>query len=100
MKNNFVIFTFYSTHLALEFENILKSRELSVKIIPVPREISSSCGLAGRILAEDYEEVRLICKKNNLEYEEIYKFTEAENILKKISWGRKNSIQTAVLDGV
>lgn len=74
MNENNLVFTFYSTYLALEFERKLKAAALEVKIIPVPRQISSSCGLAGRILAEDLEKIKVICQENNLEYEEIYQF--------------------------
>lgn len=74
MNENNLVFTFYSTHLALEFERKLKAAALEVKIIPVPRQISSSCGLAGRILAEDLEKIKVICQENDLEYEEIYQF--------------------------
>ena len=73
MKDYFILFTFYSTHLALEFERILKSEDMYVKIMPVPRKISSSCGLAGKIEEEDLPKVKEICNENSIEFEEIYK---------------------------
>lgn len=76
MKDYFVLFTFYSTHLALEFEKTLKSEDLFVKLIPVPRKISSSCGLAGKIDEEEISQVKNICEKNKIEYEDIYKVFE------------------------
>lgn len=76
MKDYFILFTFYSTHLALEFERTLKSEDIFVKLIPVPRKISSSCGLAGKIKEKDISEVEKICEKNKIEYEEIYKVYE------------------------
>ena len=76
MKDYFILFTFYSTHLALEFERTLKSEDIFVKLIPVPRKISSSCGLAGKIKEEDIIEVKNICEENKIEYEEIYKVYE------------------------
>ena len=76
MEDYFVLFTFYSTHLALAFESNLKSNNIFVKLMPVPRKISSSCGLAGKIENEDLEKVKEICKEENIEYEEIYKIYE------------------------
>ena len=76
MEDYFVLFTFYSTHLALEFERTLQSNKLFVKLIPVPRKISSSCGLAGKIEEKDLAEVKEICDDNNIEYEEVYKVFE------------------------
>ena len=73
MKDYYILFTFYSTHLALEFERTLKSKEVYVKLIPVPRKISSSCGLAGKIEEKDLSKVKEICTENNIEFEKIYK---------------------------
>ncbi len=73
MKDYFILFTFYSTHLALEFERTLQSKNIFVKLIPVPRKISSSCGLAGKIDETDISEVKEICIENDIEFEEIYK---------------------------
>lgn len=78
MKEHNIIFTFYSTHLALAFERELKSSEINVKITPVPRQISSSCGLSGRISARDLERVKEVCSDNQIEYEDIYQI-EGEN---------------------
>ena len=73
MKDYFILFTFYSTHLALEFERTLKTKDIFVKLIPVPRKISSSCGLAGKIEEDNLLKVKEICKENDIEFEEIYK---------------------------
>mgnify|MGYP006429219417 CR=1 FL=1 len=81
MKEYNIIFTFYSTHLALEFERELKSSEINVKITPVPRQISSSCGLSGRINDQDLEKVKNICSEKEIEYEDIYQINE-ENFKK------------------
>ena len=72
MEEYNIIFTFYSTHLALAFERELKNSEINVKITPVPRQISSSCGLSGRINAQDLEKVKEVCSDNGIEYEDIY----------------------------
>ena len=72
MKEYNIIFTFYSTHLALALERALKNYKIDVKITPVPRQISSSCGLSGRINDQDLEKVKEVCVDNEIEYEDIY----------------------------
>jgi hypothetical protein len=72
LKEYNIIFTFYSTHLALAFERELKNNKIDVKITPVPRQISSSCGLSGRINDQDLEKVKEVCSDNEIEYEDIY----------------------------
>ncbi|TDO90124.1 uncharacterized protein DUF3343 [Halanaerobium saccharolyticum] len=72
MKEYNLLFTFYSTHLALKFERELKNNEINIKVTPVPRQISSSCGLSGRINTQDFEKVKKVCSENDIEYEDIY----------------------------
>jgi hypothetical protein len=38
--------TFETTHMALKFEKNCRKAGLDVRVIPLPRELSSSCGLA------------------------------------------------------
>ncbi len=52
MVNNdqaYTVFTFVSTHHALKAEQVLKQEKLKSMIIPVPRRVSSLCGLAIRV---------------------------------------------------
>lgn len=42
----FCLATFETTHMALKFEKNCRKNGLDVRIIPVPRELSSSCGFA------------------------------------------------------
>lgn len=83
METYNLIFTFYSTHLALEFENVLKANKIDVNIIPVPRQISSSCGLSGKIKLQDLDRVQELSTKNKIEYEDIYQVKGQD--FKKIS---------------
>jgi len=78
MKENYIITTFYSTHLALKFESLLKKNDLKVKIIPVPRQISASCGLAGRALSKDYDAVVNLIEETSFEVEEIYELIDGQ----------------------
>lgn len=44
---------FDSVHHALKAEKILKNKDIIFKLIPVPKEISSDCGVCLRFLLED-----------------------------------------------
>jgi hypothetical protein len=70
---DFCVVTFHSTHLALKFERTAKDMGLDIRLIPVPRQISSSCGLAGKIGENQVEAVIKMCRKNDIEFEHIYK---------------------------
>lgn len=69
---NSIIFTFHSISQALKFEKFLRKNDISVKLRPVPRKISSSCGNCGYIVENDLDIVKKICEDNNIEYDEIY----------------------------
>ena len=64
--------TFYSISFAVKFEKTLKENGIEVKLIPVPRKISSSCGLSGRFSCKEKEKIIRICKEIMIEYENIY----------------------------
>lgn len=64
--------TFKSVSYAMKVEAALKKYDIRFKIIPVPRSISSSCGLCIRFYKEDTEKFITIIDKNNLQYENIY----------------------------
>jgi hypothetical protein len=42
------IVTFYTQSGAFKFERLLKQEGISVTLMPVPRRLSSSCGIAAR----------------------------------------------------
>ncbi|MBR0114299.1 MAG: DUF3343 domain-containing protein, partial [Firmicutes bacterium] len=47
------ILTFANTHDVIRMEKLCKESGIPGRIIPVPREISASCGLAWMAPAED-----------------------------------------------
>lgn len=61
------IATFETTHMAILFEKSCKKAGLSVRIVPVPRDISASCGLACRFSLEDEPRVRELASDNLIE---------------------------------
>lgn len=54
-KKLYIIITFNTTTDAMETETLCKKSNIKCRIIPVPREISAGCGLALRILPDDYD---------------------------------------------
>jgi len=50
----FAIATFHSTHLVLKAEKLLKEAGLAgVRLVPVPSQVSSDCGVTVRFAAAD-----------------------------------------------
>ncbi|MDP8221400.1 MAG: DUF3343 domain-containing protein [Candidatus Stygibacter frigidus] len=77
MKRQIVI-TFHSTHSAMAAEDIFKELKLDFELIPTPREISAECGFALLVRGMDTTEIKPICNKNQIKYDNIYliKFTD------------------------
>jgi len=57
---------FNSAHRVMKAENILKSRGLSILLIPAPRQLMTDCGLALRIGTEIKDEVIRILAEEQL----------------------------------
>lgn len=79
------IFTFHSTHFALKMEAACRKENIPGKLIPVPRSISSSCGIAFQGEIEDREQIEEIAHRYGVEYEQVveYKIAERKSILDK-----------------
>ena len=71
-KYPYFIITFPSVHYALKSEAILKQIHTNVRLVPVPREISSSCGVAAKVFESDLEIVTSNMRNNHLEFDAIY----------------------------
>jgi hypothetical protein len=68
------VIIFRSVSYAIKFEKTLKKYGRDVKMIPVPRSLSSSCGMCGKFQCEIKEDIEKICYENKIEYEGIYAF--------------------------
>ncbi len=49
---------FHTTNAALQAEKVLRQGGVAVKLIPVPRKLSTDCGVALRFPWEEVEKVR------------------------------------------
>ena len=66
------LFTFETISMVLLFEKALKNENIKTKLMPVPRQFSSSCGSCAIIQKEDLEKTKEICQKNHIFYDEIH----------------------------
>jgi hypothetical protein len=71
--------TFFTHCGAIKYQNHLKKQSITVELMPVPRKLSSSCGISARftycgdirsMISEDIESLFLI---ENMDYTLIYK---------------------------
>ncbi|MGB4439510.1 MAG: DUF3343 domain-containing protein [Sedimentibacter sp.] len=70
--NKYNYMTFKSVSYAMKVETVLKNCNIKYKIIPVPRSISSSCGLCVRFSKEDMDNLKNIIIQKSLVYDNIY----------------------------
>jgi hypothetical protein len=56
----------------MKAEKILKEKGIEVDLIPVPREISSDCGVAVELSRESEEKAFLILRENGISMTECY----------------------------
>jgi hypothetical protein len=73
MKDDYSVVIFYSTSAAIRAESLTKKVNLKIKLIPVPRHLSSDCGICLRCNNEDKSKIEKILQDGKVEYENIYK---------------------------
>jgi hypothetical protein len=59
--------TFHITSMAILFERTLRKEGLTVKVVPVPRQLSASCGLACEFPCDATERVKAVCAERKIE---------------------------------
>jgi len=58
---------FYTSNHAFRAEKLLKERGIACKLVPVPRHLSSECGVCLRIEAAQQEEAQELLKNAKVE---------------------------------
>lgn len=81
MEDGYCVVTFQITQHALIFEKNMKELGHTVKLMPVPRQVSSSCGTAAKIPCNKKEEILNICDEKKIPIEGFHKIEH-----KKKSW--------------
>ena len=64
--------TFDTTHMALFFEKSCRAEGLDVRIVPVPRQLSASCGLACSYPCGELQRVKDIAAEKDIEVAEYH----------------------------
>jgi hypothetical protein len=72
---SFHVATFHSVSQALRFEKLLQQEKIAVKMIPVPRILSSSCGIAARFGESDLPAVTSLFAGGYADAEGVYLLT-------------------------
>lgn len=65
---------FHSTQAAIRAEKILKESKIKIKLIPVPRHLSSDCGICLRFEFDNISAVKSALKSKNVQTAGIYQF--------------------------
>jgi hypothetical protein len=74
-----VVATFDNTHNALRFEKTLKENQIRLTVMPVPREVSASCGLSVKFNLEEFAKVRVLASDNEILVKEYYEIIFEES---------------------
>jgi hypothetical protein len=61
-----------STSHAMHLEKLLRDEGIPCKMIPIPRHISSDCGVCIRILRQELDAVRRVIEAARLEIEGVH----------------------------
>ncbi len=69
--SSYSVVVFYSTSGAIRAEKLTKERGLKVKLIPVPRHLSSDCGVCLRCDSGDVDEVCSVLEGALVEFQEV-----------------------------
>lgn len=77
-KEIYGVATFKSTHHTIQAEGFFKSRDISFKTIPTPREITRSCGLAIVFTLDDLEGVREMIDSSQINIDSLYEYTKSK----------------------
>jgi hypothetical protein len=61
-----------SIHYILQAEKLLKSKRMPHEIVPVPREISSDCGMALQFDCEKLRDISYILEEKDIDLRGVY----------------------------
>ncbi len=79
MSEEYYFATFKSTHDALIFDKEVSKEGYKTIIMPVPRNITHSCGLAVRFNVKDRRKIKELVKEKKLMVDNYYVVQSIEN---------------------
>lgn len=71
MKSKYTVILVDSTSHALRIEKALELEDITSKLIPVPRHLSSDCGVCVRIQTEHAAQSRRIMEEKGIRFQSI-----------------------------
>ncbi len=71
-RDRYAVILLHSTSHAIRAEKLLHQASVESKLIPVPRHLSSDCGVCLRIERADVERARETLEASNMEVEGIH----------------------------
>ena len=74
MSNGVVLFS--SVHFVLRAEKLLKEKGFTCKVIPIPRHLSSDCGVCLRVQWEEREAILAILGAAGVKCEGVHRIDE------------------------
>ena len=84
MEENLVL-TFYSVNFTMRGEKHFEDNNLELKIIPTPREISSSCGLSILTSMDLIDEIRKLEKEKGMRIAHYWRYIKNEDGSKEVT---------------
>lgn len=81
-KENHAVITFKSTHHAIQGEDKIGQYKIDFRIIPTPREITESCGIAIKFSSKDLVAIEEIIRKEEIQIDEIFIYKKIDNKIK------------------
>ena len=76
MKMSQGVILFPSIHFAIRAEKLMKEKGISYKLIPVPRHLSSDCGVCLRIPWEKKEEILALLAQAKVKVDGAYSLAD------------------------
>ncbi len=67
----YAVILVHSTNHAIRVEKLLQQASIPCKLIPVPRQLSSDCGVCVRVLCADAEQVRRLIQEARVDIQDI-----------------------------
>jgi hypothetical protein len=71
-RNRYAVILVQSTGHAIRAEKVLNMANVPCKLIPVPRQISSNCGVCVRVERTDVDAAQAALEKNNVDFESMH----------------------------
>ncbi|WP_018962582.1 putative Se/S carrier-like protein [Coprothermobacter platensis] len=79
MERGYFIITFPSVHQAMAFEDEMKRSTLLFQLVPVPRQISASCGEAAKVWNVSQDDLLEIIKLHGVVFSAIYHYDNQDS---------------------